>query len=377
MTIKLQVLLVEDNSEDLKIFLRDLPAVFQESGVDVEIYGCDNFDEAFKLAADPLRRYDMIISDTYKGPYENRDAEVLEIVTSYKRKGKFCPIVICSSYTCPAEFKPGPFTKWADKGPAGEVEQAIKELLKTNVPQAARRLHSDIDHVAGSFLWGFLEEHWDELNADGPLDSEIIERIIRKRAALQIGDLEPSREGIKALEKRNGFEYYIYPTISGETFNLGDIIRCKEDSSDFRVILAPHCYLKVQNGQDVPRANYVLTVRAVAATEVLGEKFENAKEMDPTARHKKLGHWADSPAQTSGKPSGRHWFLPGFLDIPYSFCDFLQLASIPYTDLKDKYNVVATLCPPYAEAIQACFLSFYGSVGLPDIIPSSIENMLE
>ena len=197
--IRLKVLLVEDDSDDLKQFKRDLPDIFDDNDVDVELDPCSDFDEAFQKSASSLLRYDLIVSDVYKGSPEKKDAAAIRIVEEYKSSGRFCPIVIFSSFTCPAGLKTGPFVKWADKGKSGDIERAIKEILQTNVPQAARRLHDDIDQAAGSFLWAFLEDNWDRMNDGKLLDKDTIDRIIRRRAALQIGDFEPCRDQIIPL----------------------------------------------------------------------------------------------------------------------------------------------------------------------------------
>ena len=92
----LQVLLVEDEPSDLKAYKNTFPTVFQQNQVDAVLHSCEKFDEAFKLASDPLRRYDMIISDTYRGAAKNGDADVLKMVNEY-RGSKFCPLVVYSS----------------------------------------------------------------------------------------------------------------------------------------------------------------------------------------------------------------------------------------------------------------------------------------
>ena len=159
-------------------------------------------------------------------------------------------------------------------------------------------------------------------------------------------------------------------------FNLGDVLRSKHDATDWRVILTPHCHLFKQDNQEKPRADHVLLVKAVKAEDVLGEKLVNAKTQAKPAQQKQLGLWARSPAQTGGKPEGRHWYLPGFLDIPHSFCDFLQLDSVPYETLVKDFQLIATLTSPYAEALQSCFADFYASVGIPTMQTESIENLL-
>ena len=69
---RLQVLLVEDEPQDLEQYKRDFPDVFSSSRIEVDIHPCDNFDEALALTSNPLYRFDLIVSDTYKGPAARR-----------------------------------------------------------------------------------------------------------------------------------------------------------------------------------------------------------------------------------------------------------------------------------------------------------------
>ena len=169
-----------------------------------------------------------------------------------------------------------------------------------------------------------------------------------------------------ANNTRSGLEYYIYPSLKHNYFSLGDIIKGKDKyAGQFRVILTPHCHLFPQPGQTAPRADFVLTIKTSAVSETLKEKYETAKGGDSAARKKKLEAWSRSPAQTEIKPNGRHWYLPGFLEVPHLFCDFLQVESLPINEVFSNFETVATLLPPYAEALQQCFTSFYSSVGIP------------
>src|SRR6266567_1862148 len=154
--MKLQVLLVEDDSGDLKRFEQALPPVFQQNQVEVTLHPCGDFADAFKFASDPLRRYDLIISDTYRGATQNGDADVLNMVNAY-RGSKFCPLVVYSSGVKPATLKESQFVLWADKGKPGDIERALTDVLKTGVPQIARKLHEELEKSAASFLWPFLE----------------------------------------------------------------------------------------------------------------------------------------------------------------------------------------------------------------------------
>jgi hypothetical protein len=130
-------------------------------------------------------------------------------------------------------------------------------------------------------------------------------------------------------------------------------------------------------GQQNPRADYVLTIKTVKAADVLGEKLANAKIAEKEAKYKKLEVWTRSPAQTGRVPEGRHWYLPAFLEIPHLYCDLLQMESIPYGQVAKDFDAIATIVAPYAEALQACFVSFYGSVGIPDLRIESIEDLAD
>jgi len=370
----MQVLLVEDEPEDLRQYERDFPRVFSSRGVEADIHPCQDFGEAYAQTSSPLYRYDLIVSDTYRGPARDRDAQVLRMVQNY-RGNRFCPLVIYSSGVKPPDLREGAFVLWADKSRSGDIERALNQLLDTNVPQLARQLHDELERTAGSYLWNFLEDKWQQLNNPSPLGARVLERMVRRRAAVQIAEIDQSSESPGFVE-RHAPEYYVYPAFDTQYFNLGDILRSLRDSNDWRVVMTPHCHLFKQQGQEKPRADHVLLVRAVKARDVLGEKLDKVKTQEKLQQRRKLSQWARSPAQTEGKPEGRYWYLPGFLDIPHSFCDFLQVESVPYGKLMNDLQRVATLTSPYAEALQSCFAGFYASVGIPTMQTESIESLL-
>ena len=371
--MELHILLVEDNDEERDQFVRDLPGVFAAKGITARIDSKSTFEEGIASANDAIVRYDLVISDTYKGPLQIRNAEVLKLVDSYKR-GKFCPLIVISNGDKPPTLTSTAFVRWVSKTNPEDLTNAINEVLDLGIPQLARELHEQIDSSAGNFLWNFVEKNWDKLASSVTADPTLLNRLIRRRASLMISDLIPSEYA--AVPHRYGLEYYIYPALEHGYFSLGDILRSKARSNELRVVMTPHCYLFKQAGQTQPRANFVLTIRTVLANDLIGEKLENAKETLPENKRKKLKNWTNSPAKEVGKPDGRYWYLPSFLQIPHCFCDFLRLESVEYTDLVAGYESIATLVPPYAEAMQACFLNFYSAVGISNIDPVTAVDMI-
>jgi len=370
--MKLQVLLVEDDPGDLEQLREALTSFFEDTRVPADVHPCKTFDEAYALIKDPSRRFDLVVSDTYKGDVKKGDAAVMSMVAQYQC-GRFCPLVVYSSSVMPAELQEGPFLVWADKTPADGIKTAIKQLLDTGIPQLARALHEELDKTAGSYLWEFLEKKWGQLQSHG-FDSKVYERLIRRRAAVQIVS-EGGQQA--AVSEADGVEFYLYPPLDPKRHCLGEVIRNKEDINDIRLILTPHCHLAIQPGKDAPRAEHVTTVRTRSVGDVVDkDELEKAASADTAKKHERLRKWARVPSRDVGTPEGRYWYLPGFLDIPHLYCDFQLVESITYAELLEEWEPLAVLAPPFAESLQACFAGYYSSVGLPDIRPASIEGLL-
>ena len=71
-----------------------------------------------------------------------------------------------------------------------DIVGKMEELIATGIPEIARKLHDELDCAAGSYLWGFLEDNWGALQ-DNLSAPDILERLVRRRASIQIGRLDP------------------------------------------------------------------------------------------------------------------------------------------------------------------------------------------
>jgi hypothetical protein len=375
--VDLNILLVEDEALDMQSYVRDFPPLFEACGVTARFHCAETFEKAYTLIDSPHIRFDLILSDTFRGNQSNRDAAVIDMVNKY-RKGRFCPLVVFSASAKPDDLTLGAFVIWADKAVAGDVESAIRRMLATGIPQLARRLHDELDQTAGGFLWNVLEQHWDKLWAGDAPDPKVIERLIRKRAALHMAEADPSADPPRPLSTVEGLEYYIYPPLKQKGYSLGHIIQKTNEPMDIRAVLTPHCHLEIQPDQAEPRAKYVLTVKTTSPAQVLGaEKITNAKSQQQIGQFKKLKTWSTPPSGDFGKPEGRYWYLPAFLEIPHLYCDFQQLESLGYSTLDAQFKPLAVLASPFAESLQACFLAYHAGVGIPKIRPESIKSLLD
>ena len=92
----------------------------------------------------------------------------------------------------------------ADKSKGNEdILDKMKELIDTGIPEIARKLHDELDRAAGSYLWEFLEGNWDGLQ-DNLSDPDILERLVRRRASIQIGRLDPDEPLPTEVERCSG-----------------------------------------------------------------------------------------------------------------------------------------------------------------------------
>jgi len=370
----LDILLIEDDPENLRLLMESLPTSL--AGHTLHWEPCGDFEEAVRSVM--IRRYDLIVTDIYRDrknkqkgadPGDERARDIIQEI----RSKRFCPVLAFTDGSAPQSFKEEPFLRLADKSQGNkDILVKLQELLMTGIPAIARRLHDELDRTAGSYLWDFLEKNWIQLRDAGLGNPEVLERIVRRRASVQIGRLDPSAEDAEELGSVEGVEFYICPPISPKELRLGELLR-RRGSLDFRVVLTPHCHLAVQPKATVPRAEFVLTVRTVTATELLKRHPLEAGTAEKKLRL--LGRCLQSPADL-GQPNGRYWFLPQFLNMPDLYCDLLQVESLEIGVIEKEYDRFAVLDTPFAEALQSCFTGFYSDVGLPTLIADKFKHLL-
>jgi CheY-like chemotaxis protein len=366
----LNVLLIDDDPDSLRLLKESLPETVADATIRWE--DCGAFEDAFRLIED--RRFDVVVTDIYRDRTSLQKDTVTgdpqgKNVLDEIRDRRFCPVLLFTDGTFPEEPKEGPFVKLADKSPGNaQIIEKLGELIRTGIPELAHRLHDELDSASSSYLWAFLDANWAALDSGGLTEPAVLDRLIHRRAAVQLGRLQTSEDGAVERPTIEGAEFYLRPRIAKE-LRLGEIL---ERGGEYRVVLTPHCHLVVQPKRDVPRADYVLTARTVTAKSLFEEMplrgSTEAEKIDNLRRR------IQSPAGF-GQPAGRYWFLPGFLAMPHLYVDLLQLESLRIKTALDDWGPFAVLDVPFAEALQSSFVRFYSAVGLPMLDPQRFTGM--
>ena len=363
-------LIIDDDEDNLKVLKESF-----EDNLHVEDYTLTwttekDFDKALCLLKQT--RYDIVVTDVYKDTINIGPSSGLNIVKAVTSR-YFCPVVVCSSGKKPQNLKETTFVRFADRSSDGTVESVVREIIQTGIPKIGSRLFDDIYSSSPNYLWEFLEKNWEKLGESITGNRDRLERLVRRRVSQMLDggcicreDGSERREDGGNLSRVMGIEYYVYPPFE-DHLTLGQILR-EESSGRWFVILTPRCHLAPHGGTG-PKADSVLLAGTVEPKAVI----RNASELkDATKRGRLFCH----PLR-KGPPEGRYWFLPGFLDMPNLYCDFLQLQSVPLAELEEKYEKFAVLDTPFAEALQSSFLHLYSGVGVPDLDSSPYMGILD
>lgn len=340
------------------------------------------FVSSFEQASEMLdtSRFDLVVTDVYKGRrlsgkhgVSEADNHAKIIVDAVKGSG-FSLIVLYSDGPCPESMLTSPSIRFVDKSvslPAfpEPVVHILAELIETRGKslEVIRKIRAELDRQAGSYIWDFIDENWEVLSRDAEFANSGLERLVRRRAAVQMNErLHP--DGLEPRPDADKYDYYVWPALPG-ALRLGTILKENEKDKYF-LVLTPHCHL-VPNGKDgegkpkAPKADMVLLSECRPALEIV----QNLKIPN---RHGFLR----IPA-VFGVPDGRYCFLPGFAALPDLLCDLMRLTSVPYPDVETRFQRLAMLDSPFAEAVQSSLSRFYANVGHRNLVERDFSMIFD
>lgn len=370
-----RLLVVEDDPQMQK----DLYEYFhgrEIAGAPINVNITADFQEVLRTIG--FREADLIVLDVFEGPSLAR-ASGLDVLRAVQEAG-FVGVVLYTAHPEKVEDFRNVFVRLVGKdvGSLDALLRQIEDLFTRGVPQLHRALSQHLQVTLRDYMWGFVQENWEDLSAISG-SPEFVRVVLNRLAATLsregidgvIGEIfgEGAKEGI-VTDCVHPAEVYIMPPIDPTYARLGDVrIRLSKDGPEYLIVVWPSCDL-FKSVTRRPKTDRVLCV-AASRLDNTDEFLKWRESKSGTAR----GKLAEMMKNRRSLAPDRYHYLPGLCNVPDLVVDFQKVETI---DLDELCGMAcpATIASPFAESIEARFLHYIGRLGTPDLDIQFLINRL-
>lgn len=322
-----------------------------------------SFEEG--LRALEHRQYDIVILDVRQHDKEGArpEEEAGRIALEEIRARRFLPVVFYTGLPNLVEDLRSPLIRVLEKTEGVErLEAEVRDILDNGLPAVSRALRIGLERVQRDYLWSAGAE-W-QGDAARQNSGELLYVLARRLAATLTGSMitelaaavgapEPS-----SGDQRHPVQLYIAPPVTNDP-HPGEIMRRSVDGAPDQhlIVLTPACDI-VQG-----RAQFVLLARCLLLKEQPEYVAWAADKQPSETKARKLNQLLRNNRQGERE---RFYFMPRAFDVPDLVIDFQQLESLPLAEL-EPLRRVAALDAPFAQAMLAQFVRYFGRIGTPDL----------
>jgi len=314
---------------------------------------------------------------------EDRGVQVFE----HLKRLRFLPVVFFTAVEGRVEdLEEAPLVQVISKAQGSEAAaEAVARAFDSGAPVAVRALGDHVREVMRQYLWDHVGPKWKSYG-NAPRD---------QLANLLVGRLAKSLEHAATTDLRGALgdampegkqwhpsKMYVLPPMTSE-HTTGDIVRAADGT--WAVLLTPACDLVVRKDGE-RKAERLLLAAARPLFEV--PPFGEWKDIDRAFRiveSEPVPKGGFSPERTSERrqvqsraktlnaqcreilrgANDRYFHLPAFLGIPDLLIDLQYIEAPPEGDL-ETLQLVASLNPPYGQALMNRYIRYVGRIGLDD-----------
>lgn len=318
--------------------------------------------------------YDAVILDVRHGdPRHAPDGEeagrrvLMEI-----QSRRFLPVVFYTGLPGAVGDLQSPLIRIVEK--TAGLERLLEEVLDVfegGLPAVNRALVLGLERVQRDYLWsvGPTWQSDDARRNSGELLYVLSRRLAASMSgpmitelAQAVGSREPS-----GGDSRHPAQLYIAPPVTVDP-HPGEIVRrTTPQGAEHLIILTPACDL-VQG-----RADFVLLARCLPLTDQ--EEYKAWAQVDVPSQAVKKRLTALLCNNRTGERE-RYRYLPSAFEVPDLIIDFQQLETVENAALSN-FVRVAALDAPFAQAMLAQFVRYFGRVGTPDLDIDGITERLQ
>ena len=269
-------------------------------------------------------------------------------------KTRFCPIIVYSAFTERYEdqYPKHPFIEVVKKGSGSD--QRVLEAVQKLQPQidSLQMTEAEVRNCLAVSMREVAPLAFREIS-DVNQRMEVIRRSGRRRIAALMDEPLPNEAAIAAWEQ------YIYPPISSDDPQLGDILKTADgdanDSASFRVVLTPSCDMVSSR----PKVKEVLVAKCCAMSDALTSVGMGGVKNSDRIQERIL--------------------TPGYLQsiipfpklegvIPTMAADLRELELVKFEDIVSNRNFtrVASIDSPFRELVAWAYMQISCRPGLPN-----------
>lgn len=383
------VLVIDDDHE----FLSDTETAIQAcrcapDGESPLVIGTTSFPEGMDLLKQ--RTVDVVVLDVRHEQvgqsYEVDEDRGFRLFQELKEL-RFLPVVFFTAVEQRvSDQHDPPLVQVVSKGQGSRAAAiAVEAAFSSGAPVAVRALGEHVREVMRQYLWDHIGPKWAEYG-DAPRDQLASLLAGRLAKSLEYGAttaLQGALGGaLPVPEEWHPSRMYVLPPLADQPM-AGDIVKDVEDR--WYVILTPSCDL-VRRDNGERKAEWLLLTEATLLSDVsLFKEWREAAQQQHSWELRTEPRGGFSPDENRERKDvqsrskrlqtelggilaghlGRYFHLPAYLTIPDLLVDLQRLVSLPIEEIGG-LELVASLNPPYAQALLTRYTHYIGRVGLPD-----------
>ncbi|ADB73517.1 hypothetical protein [Geodermatophilus obscurus] len=383
------VLVVDDDPEYLSDTVSEIRSrVRAPDGNPPEVVPVASFSEGMNLLS--AGTVDVVVLDVREeDPAGNGVLDEDRGVRVFERlKGlRFLPVVFFTAVEGRVEDQQEPpLVQVVSKAEGSQAAaDAVATAFASGAPTAVRALGDHVREVMRQYLWDHVGPKWKSYG-DAPRDQLANLLVGRLAKSLEHGVTTDLRGALgDAFPKHSRWhpsQMYVLPPLTAE-HTTGDLVQGTDGT--WSVLLTPACDLVVRKDGAAKAERLLLATARPLFDMPLFMEWQDAdraaravdREVAPrggfsaerSTERKRVQALAKSLlAQCRDILRGsndRYFHLPAFLEIPDLLVDLQYIEAPPFERLST-LKVVASLNPPYAQALLNRFVRYVGRVGLDD-----------
>ena len=384
MTEPWRILIVDDEKELAQLIADSIRATARnELGNEPSVKIESVFDAAIeRLAAE---KFDLVILDVRDQPgathgQEGQPSYPGTTVFERIRQHRFIPIIFYTAVPAEVQLHDNPpFVQVVSKiaeDHVGELRNAMKQAFQSDFPRIYRLLEDHSASVMREFMIEFVEKDWDTL-ADNRAD--MMHLLVRHLSiSLGHGAADMTAElgygpGDESDDAAHPTRYYA--ALPSSDYATGDILRGLQSGStsgdegeaeSWYAIVTPSCDFVFRKGKRY--SEYVVLVECRQLSSF--PEYQNlvtsvSLDSEQATSRERLRNLLDS--RPYKQQADRYHYLPEAWKVPDLIVDNQMVVSVPYDDLVEHYEKVASLDSPFAEELVHRFARYIGRLGTPDL----------